>query len=108
MRPTFSPRLINNPFDDPGLYIPFLYRNRAMLFDLGDLSGLTSRDLLKVSHVFVTHTHMDHFIGFDTLLRRLMGRAKTLHLYGPHGFLQNGKASWTAIPGILSKTTRKA
>jgi ribonuclease Z len=89
MRPTFSPRLINGPFEDPGLYIPFVYQNRAILFDLGDLSGLTNRDLLKVSHVFVTHMHMDHFIGFDPLLRLLMGRPKTLQLYGPQGFLQN-------------------
>ena len=32
---------------------------------------------------------MDHFIGFDHLLRMLLGRGKTLHLYGPVGFLQN-------------------
>jgi ribonuclease Z len=89
MRPTFSPRLVNGPFEDPGLYIPFVHQNRAILFDLGDLSGLTNRDLLKVSHVFVTHMHMDHFIGFDPLLRLLMGRPKTLQLYGPQGFLQN-------------------
>jgi len=89
MRPTFSPHLINGPFDDPGLYIRFLFQNRALLFDLGDLSGLTPRDLLKISHVFVSHTHMDHFIGFDPLLRLLMGRPKTLHLYGPEGFLRN-------------------
>lgn len=89
MRPTFSPRLINGPFEDPGLYIPFVFQNRALLFDLGDLSALTTRDLLKISHVFVTHTHMDHFIGFDTLLRALLGRSKILHIYGPAGFIQN-------------------
>ncbi len=25
MRPSFHPRLTNGPFDDPGLYIPFLF-----------------------------------------------------------------------------------
>ena len=89
MRPRFHPRLINGPFDDPGLFIPFLYENRAILFDLGDIDGLSARDILKISHVFITHTHMDHFIGFDRLLRLFLGREKKLHLYGPEGFLKN-------------------
>ncbi|MGD2016439.1 MAG: ribonuclease Z [Desulfobacterales bacterium] len=95
MRPSFHPRLVNNPFDDPGLFIPFLFQNRALLFDLGDISALTGRDLLKVSHIFVTHTHMDHFIGFDHLLRLMLGREKTLSLYGPLDFIQHveGKLS---------------
>lgn len=89
MRPSFCPRLINPPFDDPGLYIPFPYQNRSILMDLGDLAPLSARDLLKVSHVFVTHTHMDHFVGFDRLLRLFIARGKTLYLFGPEGFLGN-------------------
>jgi len=41
---------------------------------------------MKVSHVFVTHAHMDHFIGFDALLRVLLGREKEIHLFGPPEF----------------------
>ena len=58
MRPRFHPRLINGPFDDPGLYIPFLFENRAIIFDLGDTLPLPARDLLKISHAFITHTHV--------------------------------------------------
>jgi len=32
---------------------------------------------------------MDHFVGFDRLLRLFIGRDKTLHLFGPAGFLKN-------------------
>ena len=92
MKPSFHPRLINDPFSDPGLFIPFLFEKRALLFDLGDLSKLSARDLLKVSHVFVTHTHMDHFIGFDALLRLLLGRDKEIHLFGPSNFIQKVEA----------------
>jgi len=83
--------MVNNPFGDPGLYISFTFRKRALLFDLGDLSRLSSRDLLKVSHVFISHTHMDHMIGFDRLLRLLLGREKRLHLFGPPGLIRNVK-----------------
>lgn len=99
---SLHPRLINEPLGDPGLFISFLHEKRAMLFDLGDLSTLSSRDILKITHVFVTHTHMDHFIGFDRLLRLCLGRQKRLYLYGPAGFLINveGKLagySWNLV-----------
>ena len=86
MRPSFLPKLVNDPFSDPGLFIPFLFERRALMFDLGDLSPLSPRDLLKITHVFVSHTHMDHFIGFDTLLRVFLGREKEIHLFGPPSF----------------------
>ena len=89
MRPSFHPKLINDPFLDPGLFIPFLFEKRALLFDLGDLHALSSKDLLKVTHVFVTHTHMDHFVGFDMLLRIFLGREGEIHLFGPTDFLSH-------------------
>lgn len=69
------------------LYVDCLFEHRALLFDLGDIRALPPRKLLRVSHVFVTHAHMDHFIGFDWMLRILLGREKDLHLFGPPGFL---------------------
>lgn len=89
MQPSFHPRLINGPFDDPGVFVSFQFERRGMMFDLGDISPLPPKDILKTSHVFVTHTHMDHMVGFDRLLRLLLGREKSLHLYGPEGFLKN-------------------
>jgi ribonuclease Z len=71
---------------DPGLFIPFLFEKRAFMFDLGEITPLSSKELLKLTHVFVTHTHMDHFIGFDSLLRIFLGRDKDLHLFGPPCF----------------------
>ena len=86
---TFHPNPVNDPFGDPALYIPFFYHKRALLFDLGDLTPLAPKDILKITHAFVTHTHMDHFVGFDMVLRLLLGRNKHLHLFGPPFFLNN-------------------
>ena len=87
MTPIFHPVLINAPFDDPGVFVDFLFSRRALLFDLGTLSSFSTRKLLRTSHVFVSHAHIDHFIGFDHLLRLCLGREKRLHLYGPPGFV---------------------
>jgi ribonuclease Z len=37
--------------------------------------------------VFVSHTHVDHFVGFDTLLREVLGRKPALSLLGGPGFV---------------------
>lgn len=86
MRPTLHPRLVNGRFGDPALFVETLHRHDALLFDLGNLSALSSRDLLRITHVFVTHMHLDHFVGFDRLLRVHIGRDKRIVLVGPTGF----------------------
>lgn len=43
----------------------------------------------RLEQIFVSHAHIDHFIGFDRLLRLLVGREKTLELFGPEGFIDN-------------------
>jgi ribonuclease Z len=108
MRPSFYPRLINDPFGDPGLFISLIFEKNAILFDLGDVYALSARDILKTGHAFISHTHMDHFIGFDRLLRLCLGREKNLNLYGPHGFLENieGKLagySWNLVSNYSAR-----
>lgn len=89
MTTAFVPRLLNPPFGDPGLYVGLRHQGRAMLFDLGRLDRQPAAELLKVTHVFVSHTHMDHFIGFDHLLRIFLARQLHLDLYGPPGIIDN-------------------
>jgi ribonuclease Z len=89
MKSSLNASLVNDPFGDPGLLVQFLFQKRALLFDLGDISSLSNAELLKVSHVFVSHTHIDHFIGFDRLLRTVFGREKTLTFFGPENFIKN-------------------
>jgi ribonuclease Z len=83
MRPLFHPQLVNGPLGDPALYVDCLYQNRALLFDAGELSGYPPGKLLKVTHLFVSHAHMDHIIGFDHLVRLMLGRQKRLRVFGP-------------------------
>ena len=102
MASRFRARLINGPFGDPGVYVDHAFEKRAMLLDLGDLAPLSARSLLRVTHVFVSHTHMDHFIGFDRLLRICLGRDRSLSLFGPPGFVDRvehklGAYTWNLV-----------
>lgn len=87
MRPSVHCELVNGPFGDPVVYADVMFERRALLFDIGDVSALSPRKLLRVSHVFVSHAHMDHFAGFDRLLRLALGRDKRIMLFGPAGFV---------------------
>ena len=88
MRPLFEPRLVNDAFGDPGLYVDFRDERRALLFDFGDVSGLPPRKLLRISDVFISHTHVDHFAGFDHWLRVVLGRKEHATLTSGPGFIE--------------------
>jgi ribonuclease Z len=80
-------RPINGPFEDPGVFVDLLHGRRGFLFDLGELGALSVREILRVRDIFVSHTHMDHFCGFDRLLRLCLGRDMDLRLFGPQGLI---------------------
>jgi ribonuclease Z len=96
MKPVFQPSLVNDPFGDPAVYVDFLFQGRALLFDLGDLRGLATRKILRLTDVFISHAHMDHFFGFDWLLRLCLGRNLRIRLYGPAGFIAQVEAKLAA------------
>jgi len=87
MKPSFHARLLNSPFEDPALYVRLLREGRALLFDLGFTTRLSTRDILKITDIFVSHAHIDHFIGFDGILRVQLKKENHLRLYGPEGFI---------------------
>ena len=104
MTALFEAALINDAFEDPGVFVALRFAKRGLLVDLGDLGRLAPRQLLRVSHVFVSHTHMDHFIGFDRLLLICLGRERRLDFFGPPGFIDRvehklAAYTWNLIAG---------
>jgi ribonuclease Z len=85
MKTTFRPRLLNGQTGDPALLVMLRWQGRALLVDLGRIDRTPAGVLLPIEAVFVSHTHMDHFMGFDQLLRLFLARDATLRLYGPQG-----------------------
>lgn len=100
-----KPYLLNPENQDTVLYLSVPQRSEVFLFDLGYCYRLKGRDILKISRIFISHTHVDHFAGFDHILRICLDMDKTISIYGPPGFIDNvrGKLSsysWNLKEGI--------
>jgi ribonuclease Z len=90
MAKSLDPRLVNGEAGDPGLYVDLLGRNRAFLFDLGgSFEAFEPAEILRVTDVFVSHTHIDHFIAFDQLIRWHLNHANHIRIFGPAPILEN-------------------
>src|SRR3989338_3238946 len=92
---------------DPVIYVELAGKKRALLFDCGEFH-LTTAHMRKISDIFISHTHMDHFVGFDRILRVSLVDDKILTIHGPKGIIKNvcGKIAgytWNITDKLLLK-----
>lgn len=82
---TIQPRFFSGLFDDPLMLIPIRPLGRSLLVDCGQIHHLAKRVVKSLDAIFITHAHMDHFMGIDTVIRMVHVSPKTLELFGPEG-----------------------
>ncbi len=88
--------ILNGLQGDPAVYGLLRISGEGILFDLGPLEAMTQKDLLRVRHAFVTHTHMDHFMGFDRWLRANIPHKRLVKVWGPAPFFERVQAKLKA------------
>lgn len=81
LEPTFFSGLL----DDPLLWVYVRPMGRSLLFDCGQMTHLAKRSMKAIDAVFVSHAHMDHFMGIATLVRHLHASPRTIRIFGPAG-----------------------
>lgn len=81
LEPTFFAGL----FDDPLLLVRIRPTGRALLFDCGKVHHLAKRVFTSIDAVFISHAHMDHFMGMDSVIRHSHASPRTVQVFGPPG-----------------------
>jgi ribonuclease Z len=86
---TATVALVNGILGDPLLHLRLRHQRRSLLFDLGQDGRLPTRIAHQVTHVFISHAHVDHIGGFPWLLRARIGVEGVCHLFGPPGLIEH-------------------
>jgi ribonuclease Z len=81
LEPTFFAGL----FDDPLLLVRVRPSGRALLFDCGKIHHLAKRVYTSLDAIFISHAHMDHFMGMDSVIRHSHASPRTIDIFGPPG-----------------------
>jgi ribonuclease Z len=85
MSARMSIHLVNGIEGDPAVLVGFPNHGHGILFDAGSLEKLAVKDLLKIRAICVSHAHVDHFIGFDRIIRVNIPHFRTIEVVGPPG-----------------------
>jgi ribonuclease Z len=73
------------------LSIAIRINDNAILFDCGESAQISlmksSLSMMRISKIFITHFHGDHFLGLPGLIQTMSfyGRTEPLEIYGPVG-----------------------
>lgn len=75
--------------EDICLQLNFENHKWNYLCDCGYASQLSVKDCRDTNALFISHTHIDHFINFDHILRHQLGLGRKIVICGPAGLAEN-------------------
>ena len=104
MRPRLPFRYLEPVFfsgllDDPVLSVYVRPLGRSLLMDCGRIHHLAKRVLKSTSALFISHAHMDHFMGVDIFLRTLHVSPRQRTSTARPVSRTSWAASWPAMTG---------
>ena len=88
----FLPQPKSLPSEDISILFTLDNHSDSYLCECGEASGLSVKDCQNIRAIFISHTHIDHFIGFDKVLRHQLGIGKRVIICGPKGIAEQVQA----------------
>ena len=98
--PTFFAGLL----DDPLLLVNIRPLGKSLLFDCGQIHHLAKRVLKSVTAIFISHAHMDHFMGMDSFIRHNHVSPRTVDIFGPPGITRKMAAKLASYDWNLTES----
>lgn len=100
----------NLPDEDICLLLTFDNHKGVYVCDCGTASLLTPKECGDTKALFISHTHIDHFINFDTFVRHQINTEFHVILCGPEGLAKSVRSklqaySWNLIQDECEKMT---
>lgn len=99
-----EPTCFSGLIDDPCLVLRDRPVHQSIMLDCGALSHVAKREMKPVRAIFVSHAHMDHFMGFDAFLRQVHASPRSVDLFGPAGFADRVEARLRGYDWNLAET----
>ncbi|MGD1840360.1 MAG: peptidase [Thermonemataceae bacterium] len=93
----FTAELKSTPQEDISILIRVDNHAGYYLCECGEASALTVKECQRIRAIFISHTHIDHFINFDQILRHQIGIKKTVVIVGPPQIAQQVQAKVKAF-----------
>lgn len=81
----FLPEIKSEVNEDICILIKLDNHTPHYICECGDASRLSVKDCQNAEVIFISHTHIDHFVNFDTILRHQLGIEKKVTICGPEG-----------------------
>lgn len=84
----FLPEIKSEIGEDISILIKLDNYSYNFICECGDASKLTVKECQNTEAIFLSHTHIDHFINFDFILRHQLGIGRRVIICGPEGITQ--------------------
>ena len=81
----FLPEVKSKIEEDISILIKIDNYSNHIICECGYASDLTMKECQNTEAIFLSHTHIDHFINFDFILRHQIGLGKRIIICGPEG-----------------------
>lgn len=83
----FNPEVKSQRDEDICILIKADNHSFNYICDCGEAKALTVKECQDTKAVFISHTHIDHFVNFDSILRHQIGTGRKMVICGPKGII---------------------
>lgn len=88
----FQPTVKSLHNEDISILIQLDNHSKNYICECGEASDLTVKNCQNTYAIFISHTHIDHFVNFDTILRHQIGIGRRVIICGPQGIIEQVQA----------------